>query len=168
VTLLVAVWNLKLLERHSQGRSEAIETEWDSMIQKEVFELVDLPQGKSTVNCKWVFREKKDENGETVQYRARLVAKGCSQKCWEDYKETFSPVVSYAAIRLLITLAVELDLNIHHFNVTAAFLNGELKETIYMKQPESFVKPRAENKVSLLKKTIYGLKQAPKSWYDKC
>jgi hypothetical protein len=156
------------LSRNRDKWSEAMKNEWDSLIQKEVFELVDLPKGKSTVNCKWVFREKKDENGETVRYRARLVAKGCSQKYGEDYKETFSPVVSYAAIRILIALAVELDLNIHHFDVTAAFLNGELKETIYMKQPEGFVKPGAENKVCLLKRAIYGLKQASKSWYDKC
>ena len=156
------------LSRNRDEWLEAMEDEWNALVQKGVFELVDLPKGKSTVNCKWVFREKKNENVEIVRYRARLVAKGCSQKYGEDYKETFSPVVSYSTVRVLIALAVELNLQIRHFDVTAAFLNGELKETIYMKQPEGFVKPGAENKVCLLKRAIYGLKQASKSWYDKC
>lgn len=101
--------------------------------------------------------------------KARIVARGFEQKYGIDYTETFSPVVSYSAVRLLIiALSVELDLKINHLDVTAAFLNGELSETVYMEQPKGFERAGTEGKVCLLKKAIYGLKQAAKSWYDKC
>lgn len=107
-------------------------------------------------------------DGKVERYRARLVAKGFAQTHGIDYTETFSPVVSHQALRVLIALATKLELKINHLDVTAAFLNGELSEEVFMEQPEGFVKQGMENKVWLLRKAIYGSKQASKAWYDKC
>ena len=81
---------------------------------------------------------KKDANGAVERYKARLVAQGCSQKYGQDYDETFSPVVRFESIRIVIALAVQFGLKLHQMDVTTAFLNGELKEDIHMKQPEGY------------------------------
>jgi hypothetical protein len=156
------------LELNKEEWQKAMDSEWSALVKKNVFELTDLPPGKKAIKSRWVFKLKVNAEGKVERYRARLVAKGFSQMYGIDYTETFSPVVSYPALRLLIALAARLELKINHLDVTAAFLNGELTEEIYMKQPEGFVKPGMENKVWLLKKAIYGLKQASKAWYDKC
>jgi hypothetical protein len=156
------------LEMNKEEWQKAMDTEWDTLIKKNVFRLTDLPPDKKAIKSRWIFKLKVNAEGKVERYRARLVAKGFSQMYGIDYTETFSPVVSYPALRMLIALAARLELKINHLDVIAAFLNGELSEEIYMEHPEGFVKPGMENKVWLLKKAIYGLKQASKTWYDKC
>jgi hypothetical protein len=155
------------LEMNREEWQQAMDTEWDTLIKKNVFELTDLPPDKKAIKSKWIFKLKVNADGKVECYRARLVAKGFAQMHGVDYTETFSPVVSYPALRVLIALAAKLELKINHLDVTATFLNGELSDVIFMEQPEGFVK-RMENKVCLLRKAIYGLKQASKAWYDKC
>ena len=98
------------------------------------------------------------------RYKARLVAQGFSQKYGLDYDETFSPVVRPESIRTVIALAVKKGLKLHQMDVTTAFLNGELEEEVYMKQPEGFVADGQEHLVCKLRKSIYGLKQPPRCW----
>lgn len=116
---------------------------------------------------KWVFKIKRNQNGEIVTYKARLVAKGFTQKYGLDYTETFSPVIRLSNLRLLFAMTVELNLETDHLDVETAFLNGEIDEQIYMAQPEGFEEPGSENKVCLLNKAIYGLKQSSRLWYEK-
>lgn len=142
----------------------AMQEEMESFSENDAWDLVDLPANKSAVSNKWVFKVKKDSEGR-VTYRARLVAKGFSQKQGIDYKETFSPVVRYSTLRLLIALAVKLDLKILHLDVKTAFLNGFLEEEVYMVQPEGFCVAGSENQVCKLKRAIYGLKQSSRAWY---
>lgn len=146
---------------------EAMSEEYDSLIKNKTFCLVDLPPGRTVVDNKWVFKIKRNENGQLDRYKARLVAKGFTQKYGIDYNDSFSPVVRTATIRLLLAIANELNLSIDHLDVKTAFLNGELKEEVYMRQPEGFVIKGMEQKVCILKKALYGLKQASRVWNEK-
>lgn len=96
-------------------------------------------------------------------YKARLVAKGFTQIEGIDFQETFSPVAQYEAIRFLLSVAALEDWKIEALDIKTAFLYGDLNEEIYMEQPEGFVEKGKEGHVCLLKKAIYGLKQASRS-----
>jgi hypothetical protein len=95
---------------------------------------------------------------------ARLVAQGFSQTFDDDYDETFSPVARFESVRTVIALAAQYGLKLHQMDVTTAFLNGDLKEEVYMKQPEGFIEKRNEHLVCRLRRSIYGLKQSPRCW----
>lgn len=98
------------------------------------------------------------------RFKGRLVAKGFSQKAGIDYDETFSPVVRFATICALLGHAIEGEMLLHQMDVITAFLNGDLEEVIYMRQPEGYAVPGKEHMVCKLKKSIYGLKQSPRCW----
>ncbi|GJX66418.1 retrotransposon protein, putative, ty1-copia subclass [Tanacetum coccineum] len=129
-----------------------------------VWVLVDLPPNCKTVGSKWIFKKKTDMDGIVHTYKARLVAKGYTQLYGVDYEETFSPVADIRAIRILISIAAFYDYEIWQMDVKTAFLNGYLDEDIYMVQPEGFVDPKHPRKVCKLQRSIYGLKQASRSW----
>ena len=131
-----------------------------SLQDNDVWELVDLPKNRKPVGSKWVFKTKTDADGHIERYEARLVAQGFSQKFGTDYDETFSPVVRLESVRTLIAMSVQHGLQLHQVDVDTAFLNGELEEEVYMRQPEGFVTPGKEHLVCRLKKSIYGLKQS--------
>jgi len=133
--------------------------EMDTLAKNGTWTLVDLPAGRKAVKSKWVFKRKTDG-----RYRARLVAKGFTQIQGIDYDETFSPVARFESLRLILALAALEDWEIHQMDIKSAFLNGLLEEEIYMEQPEGFITPGQESKVCLLKKAIYGLKQALCAW----
>ncbi|GKB18630.1 retrotransposon protein, putative, ty1-copia subclass [Tanacetum coccineum] len=97
-------------------------------------------------------------------YKARLVANGYTQLYGVDYEETFSPVADIRAIRILISIASFYDYEIWQMDVKTSFLNGYLDEDIYMLQPEGFVDLKHPKKVCKLQRSIYGLKQASRSW----
>ncbi|GKC34352.1 retrotransposon protein, putative, ty1-copia subclass [Tanacetum coccineum] len=139
-------------------------TEMQSMIDNMVGVLVDLPPNCKTVGSKWPFKIKTDMDGNVHTYKARLVAKGYTQLYGVDYEETFSPVADIRAIRILISIAAFYDYEIWQMDVKTAFLNGHLDEDIYMVQPEGFVDPKHPRKVCKLQRSIYGLKQASRSW----
>lgn len=145
---------------------KAMAEEYESFENNKAWNLTELPPGKKAVKCKWVFKKKYDADGKLVRYKARLVAKGFTQTYGIDYKETYSPVVRYSTIRTLLALAVNLDMDVDHMDVKTAFLNGDLKETVFMEQPEGYGVKGKENYVFKLNKAIYGLKQASKAWYD--
>ena len=98
------------------------------------------------------------------QLKARLVAKGYTQKFGVDYDETFTPVVRFTSIRVLLALAVQKDMLVHQMDVVTAFLNGTLEEEIYMEQPSHYVEKGKEKLVCKLNKSLYGLKQSPRCW----
>lgn len=142
----------------------AMEKEMESLLKNEVWDLVEPPKGRKIIGSKWVFKEKVGADGTTERYKARLVAQGYSQQCGLDYDETFSPVVRTESVRTVIALAAKNNLLLHQMDVTTAFLNGTLKEEVYMKQPKGFIKEGKEHLVCKLNKSIYGLKQSPRCW----
>ena len=149
---------------HSSQWLNAANEEYQSLIDNKTWDLVQLPPGRKAIDSKWVFKTKYRDTGEVERYKARLVAKGFSQKSGIDYNETFSPVVKYSSIRTLLAYGLKRNMTIHQMDVVSAFLNGELEEEIYMKQPEGYVKSGAANKVCRLRKALYGLKQSPCCW----
>ena len=143
---------------------EAMNSEMDSMYSNQVWTLVDPPEGINPIGCKWVFKRKIGKDGKVETYKARLVAKGYTQKQGVDYEETFSPVAMLKSIRILLAIAAYYDYEIWQMDVKTAFLNGFLEEEIYMKQPEGFTSRNDSHKVCKLQRSIYGLKQASRSW----
>ena len=142
----------------------AMEKEIESLRKTDVWELVDLPNGRKAVGSKWVFKIKTDAEGSVERLKARLVAQGFSQKPGIDYDETFSPVPRFESVRTVIALAVQNNLKLHQIDVTNAFLNDDLRDEVYMKQPEGFVVKGQEHLVCKLKRSIYGLKQSSRCW----
>lgn len=153
-----------LSSSEKENWQEAMQDEFKSLCANNVWELVKPPDDRKVINSKWIFKCKLKENGLVERYKARLVAQGCSQREGLDYEETFSPVVRFESIRTVIALAVSEKMKLHQLDVKTAFLNGELTEEVFMRQPEGFVEPGKENLVCRLNRSIYGLKQSPRCW----
>ncbi|KAG8483132.1 hypothetical protein CXB51_022089 [Gossypium anomalum] len=117
---------------------DVMKDEHKSMQDNKVWELVPLPEGAKPIGYKWIFKTKRDANGNVERYKARLAAKGYTQKEGIDFTETFSPVSSKDSFRIIMALAAHFDLELHHMDVKTAFLNGDIEETIYMVQLENF------------------------------
>ena len=145
----------------------ATDSEMTSQLENRSWILAELPPGRKPIGCKWVFKKKRRADGSLERYKARLVAKGYSQVQGEDLSETFAPVVKFPSVRLILSIAAVEDMHVHHMDVTCAFLNGDLKEEIYMEHAPGYIKNGEEHLVCKLNKSIYGLKQAPRSWYEK-
>lgn len=150
-------------EKDKEWRA-AMEREIDAIEKNGTWELTDLPKGQKAIGLKWVYKLKKDMNGDIIKYKARLVAKGYVQKQGVDFNEVFAPVTRLETVRLLIALAAKNGWEVHHLDVKSAFLNGDLQEEVYVLQPEGFVKDGEERKVYRLLKELYGLRQAPRAW----
>ncbi|KAJ9554618.1 hypothetical protein OSB04_018663 [Centaurea solstitialis] len=164
------------LSRHEPSNvTEALDiSDWVTAMQEElnqferlgVWRLVPRPANKTIIDLKWIFKNKKDEDGIVTRNKARLVAKGFKQQAGIDYDETFAPVARIEAIRIFLAYAAHKNFTVYQMDVKTAFLNGELKEEVYVTQPEGFVDRTKPNHVYILDKALYGLKQAPRAWYD--
>jgi transposase InsO family protein len=140
---------------------QAMNEELKSIIENDTWELTELPKGRKAIGSKWIFKNKVDENGIIIRRKARLVAQGYSQKSGVDYDEVFAPVARSTTLRMLLSISGERNYSVQHYDVTTAFLNGELEEELYLKQPPGF---NNGHKVYKLKKSLYGLKQAARVW----
>ena len=124
--------------------------------------LSSIPRDVKPIGSRWVFRIKYNNDGTINKYKARIVAKGYTLVVGIDYKATFAPDVCTASLRLLFSIGASRDLEIHHIDVTTAFLLAPLDETIYMQCPPGM---HSAGMVCKLRKSLYGLKQAPHVWH---
>jgi len=112
-----------------------MQKEYESLIENGTWKLVDPPNGTKPIGCKWVYKNKYKYDGSLDKHEARLVAKGFVQKEGIDYNETFAPTTKWGTIHTLFALAAQRGWKIHHMDVKTDFLNGDLKENVYMSHP---------------------------------
>ncbi|GJZ41320.1 zinc finger, CCHC-type containing protein [Tanacetum coccineum] len=143
---------------------EAMEIELDSINKNNTWTLTTLPTNHKAIGLKWVYKTKRDAKGEIIKYKARLVAKGYVQEQGIDFDEVFAPVARIETVRLILALAAYHGWQVHHLDVKSAFLHGDLKEEVYVTQPEGFIQQGNSGKVYKLTKALYGLRQAPRAW----
>ncbi|GJW63596.1 zinc finger, CCHC-type containing protein [Tanacetum coccineum] len=146
---------------------EAMRAEIDSIEKNQTWTLTRLPPNQKVIGLKWVFKLKRDASGTVTKHKARLVAKGCVQQQGVDFEDAFAPVARMESIRLILALAAKENWIVHHLDVKSAFLNGDLKEEVYVTQPTGFEVKGKEEMVYKLHKALYGLRQAPRSWNAK-
>ena len=130
-------------------------------------DLIPLPEGAKPIGCKWIIKTKRDLKGDVERYKARLFAKGFTQKEGIDFKETFSPFSTKDSFRTVMALLVYFGLELHQMDVKTVFLNDNINETIYMVKSKNIVFRDPKKMVCKLKKFINGLKQVSRQWYYK-
>jgi hypothetical protein len=141
--------------------------EMEAIDKNKTWSLVKLPTNQKVIGLKWVYKLKRDASGKVIKHKARLVAKGYVQQKGIDFEDAFAPVARLETIRLLLALAARNSWLVHHLDVKSAFLNGDLKEDVYVMQPLGFKVKGKEDMVYKLHKALYGLRQAPRAWNTK-
>ena len=145
---------------------------WEHAMKKEIeaiernatWSLTELPVRHKIMGLKWVFKLKKNSNGEIIKHKARLVAKGYTQQQGVDFDEAFAPLARLDTVCVILAVAANRGWQVDHLDVKLAFLNGELHEEVYVAQPEGYVVQGKENFVYKLHKALYSLRQAPRAW----
>nr|GEU89944.1 retrovirus-related Pol polyprotein from transposon TNT 1-94 [Tanacetum cinerariifolium] len=145
---------------------EAMQEELNEFERIEVWELVPRSDKVMVITLKWIYKVKLDEPGGILKNKARLVARDYHQEEGIDFEESFAPVARLEAIRIFLAYAAHKNMVVYQMDVKTAFLNGNLREEVYVSQPVGFVDQNNTNHVYTLKKALYGLKQAPRAWYD--
>jgi hypothetical protein len=146
--------------------NKALQAELTALANNNTWKIVDLPAGVKPIGCKWVYKIKRKPDGTIDRYKARLVAKGYNQIEGVDYFQTFSPVAKMTTIRTVLAVASIQHWYIHQIDVDNAFLHGDLDEDVYMKIPQG-LEGTTDKQACKLIKSLYGLKQASRQWYDK-
>ena len=151
------------------------DADWINSMQEEVHQfersnvwyLVPRPVGRTVIGTRWVFKNKFDENGVITRNKSRLVVQGYNQEDGIDYDETFAHVARMEAIRILIAFAAFMGFKLYQMDVKSVFLNGDLKEEVFVKQPPGFEDVELPDHVFRFNKALYGLKQDPRAWYER-
>ncbi|UYV62815.1 hypothetical protein LAZ67_2002020 [Cordylochernes scorpioides] len=143
----------------------AMKDELRSLEDRNTWTLSDLPLGKRPISSRWVFKIKTNSKGDVERFKARLVARGFSQKRNVDFFETYSPVINFSVIRMIFALTINKNWYNRHLDVDNAYLYGELNEEIYMSPPDGSNDEKCEGKVLKLNRPIYGLRQSGLEWY---
>ncbi|GJV59559.1 retrovirus-related pol polyprotein from transposon TNT 1-94 [Tanacetum coccineum] len=145
---------------------EAMQEELHEFDRLEVYELVPRPNKVMIITLKWIYKVKLDEMGGILKNKVRLVARGYRQEEGIDFEESLAPVARLDAIQIFLTYAAHMNMIVYQMDVKTTFLNGIMREEVYVSQPDGFVDQDNPNHVYKLKKALYGLKQAPRAWYD--
>ncbi|WVZ67439.1 hypothetical protein U9M48_016514 [Paspalum notatum var. saurae] len=144
----------------------AMEHKFHALQANKTWTLVPRPPSARVITGKWVFKHKLNADGSLERYKARWVVRGFNQRPGIDFSETFSPVVKPAMIRTVLTLIATHAWPAHQLDVSNAFLHGTLSEQVYCQQPTGFTDPQRPDDVYLLSRSLYGLRQAPRVWFE--
>jgi hypothetical protein len=147
--------------------ADSMKEEYQSIINNHVWEIVPRLKRKDVVSSKWLFKIKHASDGSIEKHKPRFVTHGFSQKEGIDYEETFAPIARYTSIRTIIALAAKMKWKLHQMDVKTTFLNGVIKEEVYIEKPQGFEVEDKKSHVCKLKKALYGLRQAPRAWYGR-
>ncbi|GJV19998.1 retrovirus-related pol polyprotein from transposon TNT 1-94 [Tanacetum coccineum] len=145
---------------------KAMQEELNEFERLGVWELVPRPDKVMVITLKWIYKVKLDKLGGILKNKAQLVAHGYRQEEGIDFEESFAPVARLQAIRIFLAFAAHMNMVVYQMDMKTAFLNGNLREEVYVSHPNGFVDPDNPNHVYKLNKSLYGLKQAPRAWYD--
>lgn len=156
-----------LQSKHKDKWKAAMQLELKTLQEQGTWHLVERPAGRTVVSNKWVFKIKRNTDGAIDRFKARLVARGFTQRHGLDYGETFSPVVRGDTVRTLFAVIQLRRLTMSQVDVTGAYLYGDLDDDIYMEEPEGFESASDGSVVCKLRKSIYGLKQSARQWNKK-
>ncbi|WVZ72432.1 hypothetical protein U9M48_020896 [Paspalum notatum var. saurae] len=162
-----------VLSKPLSYRDAILYPEWQLAMAEEIaalertgtWDLVPSPSHVRPITCKWVYKVKTRSDGSLERYKARLVARGFQQEHGRDYDESFAPVAHMTTVRALLAVASVREWSISQLDVKNAFLNGELREEIYMQPPPRYSVP--EGMICRLRRSLYGLKQAPRAWFQR-
>jgi histone deacetylase 1/2 len=146
---------------------KAMEAEYKALMNNKTWTLVPFQGQENIIDSKWIYKTKYKADGTIERRKARLVARGFQQTAGLDYDETFSPVVKSSTVRIILSIAVHLSWEVRQLDINNAFLNGNLKENVFMHQPEGYIDQTKPHHICRLNKAIYGLKQAPRAWFDR-
>eukprot|EP00873_Tetraselmis_striata_P042412 jgi/Tetstr1/462676/TSEL_007642.t1 len=148
--------------------AQAVESEFNSLEKQGTWVVCELPEERTAIPSKWVFKVKYNADGSIARFKARLVVQGCRQRHDIDYAETFAPTVKFTTIRVLFAIAVQYGWNIHQVDVDTAFLYAPVEEEIYMRPPPGYEQYDARGRPMVLRflKSLYGLKQSPRNWHN--
>ena len=168
-----AAFTAAVLPEPASYRDAILHPEWQHAMAEEIaalertgtWDLVPCPPHVRPITCKWVYKVKTRSDGSLERYKARLVARGFQQEHGRDYDETFAPVAHMTTVRTLLAVASVREWPISQLDVKNAFLNGELREDVYMRPPPGYSVP--EGMVCHLRRSLYGLKQAPRAWFQR-
>ncbi|WVZ56049.1 hypothetical protein U9M48_006635 [Paspalum notatum var. saurae] len=162
-----------VLSKPLSYRDVILHPEWQLAMAEEIaalertgtWDLVPTPSHIRPITCKWVYKVKTRSDGSLERYKARLVARGFQQEHGRDYDETFAPVAHMTTVRALLAVASVCEWSISQLDIKNAFLNGELREEVYMQPPPGYSVP--EGMICRLRRSLYGLKQAPRAWFQR-
>jgi hypothetical protein len=146
---------------------KAMDEEMATLDKNDAWDLVEFSTGRDPIGSKWVFKKKLNEEGKVEKYKAQIVTKGYSQVEGVVFGEIFSLVAKLTSIKILLSIFVAFYFKVEQMDVKTSFLHGDLEEEIYMKQPKGFDVKVKKEMVCNLKKSMYGLKQSPRMWYQK-
>lgn len=139
--------------------------EYEALVKQGTWTLVPPPPHVNIICCQWIYKIKRHSDGSIARYKARLVANGNQQYEGMDFTDTFSPIIKQPTIRIVLSLAVHYHWPLRQLDVSNAFLHGIISDHVYMKQPLGYKDPLLPNHVCKLTKALYGLRQAPRTWY---
>ncbi|KAG7343789.1 reverse transcriptase RNA-dependent DNA polymerase [Nitzschia inconspicua] len=156
-------WDTAMNGPHAAGFWKACQTEYDTLVSKDVWEVVPRPKNHPVISGTWAFRIKRYPDGSMRKLKARFCARGFEQTEGVDYDETFAPVVNWTTVRFLLMMSILLGLETRQVDYVAAFVQADIDMDVYVEMPRGFSQ---KGKVLKLKKSLYGLKQSPRNYFN--